>query len=348
MNMKQQFRLFRRGKVFWCQNNATGKQHSLKTKSRQEAIRLLGHMNEAGQKSAISLQIARAYLVASNPKFVTRTWQEVMEAIIDTKEGNTKDRWLRAIKDAAFDSIRGLSLHETNADHFLEVMENGTIATNVFLRRIQNFAVGMNWITGSVLAKKQWPAVRHKEKRAISLDEHLRIVERETNSERSAFYQLCWHLGGSQSDIAGLHAENIDWPNRCLTYFRQKTKSRVQMTLGDDAAKVLENLPKSGAIFPYLINVRACDRATEFKQRCKGLGIEGVTLHSYRYSWAERAMSCGYPERYAQLALGHNSKAVHRAYAKKAQVNLPSMEKFERDANERKTLVPQEPAANAA
>ena len=35
---------------------------------------------------------------------------------------------------------------------------------------------------------------------------------------------------------------------------------------------------------------------------------------AYRYAWAERAKVCGYPERFAQEALGHNSKAVHRAY----------------------------------
>jgi hypothetical protein len=33
----------------------------------------------------------------------------------------------------------------------------------------------------------------------------------------------------------------------------------------------------------------------------------------------------GYPERFAQEALGHNSKAVHRAYARKAKVELPSL-----------------------
>ena len=55
-----------------------------------------------------------------------------------------------------------------------------------------------------------------------------------------------------------------------------------------------------------------------------------MTLHSYRYAWAERAKSCGYPERFAQEALGHNSKAVHRAYAKKAQVIVPSLEEYER------------------
>ena len=56
-----------------------------------------------------------------------------------------------------------------------------------------------------------------------------------------------------------------------------------------------------------------------------------MTLHSYRYAWAERAIIAGYPERFAQLALGHNSKAVHRAYAKRAQVTLPPLEDYERN-----------------
>jgi len=47
---------------------------------------------------------------------------------------------------------------------------------------------------------------------------------------------------------------------------------------------------------------------------------------------AERAKVAGYPERFAQEALGHNSKAVHRAYARKALVKLPSLESYERQA----------------
>ncbi len=68
-------------------------------------------------------------------------------------------------------------------------------------------------------------------------------------------------------------------------------------------------MPATGLLFPYLQSVRCGDRATEFKRRCAGLGINGVSLHSYRYAWAERAKMCGYPERFAQEALGHNSKA---------------------------------------
>jgi hypothetical protein len=100
---------------------------------------------------------------------------------------------------------------------------------------------------------------------------------------------------------------------------------------GKEVEEILATLPQVGPLFPYLQTVRAGDRATEFKQRCVGLGIQGVSLHSYRYAWAERAKTCGYPERFAQLALGHNSKAVHRAYAKKAQVTLPPLEEYERE-----------------
>jgi integrase len=76
--------------------------------------------------------------------------------------------------------------------------------------------------------------------------------------------------------------------------------------------------------------MREAHRATEFARACRRLMIKGITLHSYRYAWAERAKTCGYPERFAQEALGHNSKAVHRAYARKAQVVIPTLEDYER------------------
>jgi integrase len=60
--------------------------------------------------------------------------------------------------------------------------------------------------------------------------------------------------------------------------------------------------------------------------------IEGVTLHSYRYAWAWRAKTAGMPERFAMENLGHNSKAVHRAYAKKALMKKPSLEDYEKKA----------------
>lgn len=327
--MKARFRMFRRGNVFWCQDNISRKQETLRTKDRETALRVLHAKNEAERQTGINLQIARAYLAATDPAIATRSWQFVMEEMGKLKRDVTLERWLRAVKDKAFDCIRNLPIIETRPEHFLRSLGSGRVSTNIFLRRIHNFALDMTWLPWPVIPKKQWPKVHFKEKRAITWEEHSAIVSREQNPERKAYYQLAWHLGASQSDLAFLEAENIDPGNHVISFARKKTGSIALMRFDEETAQVLRALPSSGALFPYLRRVRAGDRATEFKQRCEGLGIKGVSLHSYRYAWAERAKKAGYPERFAQEALGHNSKAVHRAYARKAKVELPSLSEYE-------------------
>jgi hypothetical protein len=329
--MKNRYRVFRRGwGTYYCEDLVTKQQITLKTRDKDEAFRLVAARNETEEAPAFSLHLARVYWKAGDPAAAQRTWQHVMDEIPKLKTGDTQARWFTAIKDKAFDSLRNLVVLETQAEHFLKVLENGSISTNIYLRRIHNFALDMNWLPWPVLPKRRWPAIKFKEKRGITLAEHLAIVARELNPERKAFYQLAWHLGAAQSDIAFLEAENIDWEHNVISFARKKTGSIAIMRFDREVAEILRDLPGSGPLFPYLRTVRAGDRATEFHQRCVGLKIKGVTLHSYRYAWAERAKTAGYPERFAQEALGHNSKAVHRAYARKAKVELPSLGEYER------------------
>src|ERR1019366_6059565 len=113
------------------------------------------------------------------------------------------------------------------------------------------------------------------------------------------------------------------------SFTRQKTSVPVIVHLGGEALSLFKDLPAEGMLFPYLSKVRAGDRATEFGQRCRRLGIIGVTLHSYRYAWAERAKICAYPKRFAQEALAQNTNAVPRAYGKRAFMKIPSLEGYE-------------------
>jgi integrase len=334
--MKNRFILYRRklGGMFYVEDTQTKKQESLATKNRAEATTLLNARNEAARQPQLNLHIAKAYLAGTDSGVSSRTWQNALDAIIEGKRGSTKDRWQRAAKEKAVDSIRHRVIIETQAEQLFACLKAGTVSTNVHLRKLHNFCLAMNWLSWPIIPKRLWPAVRFQPKRAITFEEHQLIIEREKNPERRNFYELCWHLGGSQSDIAHLKAEDIDWPNQTIAYARQKTGSLAMIHFGPDIEAVLRRLPVTGFLFPYLQTVRAGDRATEFKQRCDGLGIKGVSLHSYRYAWAERAKQCGYPERFAQEALGHNSKAVHRAYARRAQVRLPSLESYERQAAE--------------
>ena len=340
-DVKAKYRMFRSGKsgYYYWQDNDTGQQGTLGTPDKKAAQRLLYAKNEAFRTptSAINLQIARAYLTAADPKLITRTWQEVMEQVVSEKTGETLRRWTTAIHDENFAGLRDLPLLETRADHFLAALADRKVSTNYYLRRLHNYALGMDWLLRPVIPKRQWPKVSHASKRAITEDEHRKIVEREKNPERRAFYQLCWYLGGSQKDVAGLTAEDVDWTAHTLCYFRKKLMHIVGTGIkppiihfGDEVAAILKLLPQSGPLFPKLIKAKSKDRANEFRQRCHGLGITGVSLHCYRHAWAERARKCGFPQRFAQEALGHNSKAVHAAYAKKAEVNVPSLENWER------------------
>lgn len=340
--MKHRFILYQRNNgKFYAEDTVTKKQVSLKTRDHAEAQTLLHSKNEAFRQPVLNLQIARTYLSATDANAAKRTWQTPMDEMTATKTGETKVRYDRAMRDEAFDTIRNLPILETHAEHFLKVLRSGTVCTNVYLRRIHNFALDMDWLPKIILPKKQWPRICFKDKRAITLDEHQAIIAREKNVERRAFYEMAWRLGAAQSDLADLKAEDVDWEQRVISFFRKKTKSVAMLHFGGEVERILQDLPSSGLLFPYLSRVRAGDRATEFKQRCIGLKIQGVTLHSYRYAWAERAKSSGYPERFAMENLGHNSKAMARAYSRKAKMSLPSLEEFE------KKIIPLRPLRGA-
>jgi integrase len=198
-----------------------------------------------------------------------------------------------------------------------------------------------------VLPRKRWPALQFKEKRAITAEEHRTIVEREPNLEFRAFYELLWEIGGSQTDVATLTAEDFDLDQRVLAYERHKTRTLSRLRFAERVAELLRRLPPKGPLFPKLAIMHEKHRAKEFRRRCQGLGIHGVSLHSYRYAWAERAKVAGYPERFAQEALGQNSKAVHRAYARNAEVTIPSLEEYENRQEERKIIpFPSQPLPN--
>jgi len=106
--MKRRFILYRRklGGTFYAHDSETGKQESLGTKDRAEATTLLNAKNESFRQPQLNLHIAKAYLAGTDSGVSTRTWQDALNAIIETKNGSTKDRWVRAAKEKALDSIR--------------------------------------------------------------------------------------------------------------------------------------------------------------------------------------------------------------------------------------------------
>ncbi|MHC1763420.1 MAG: tyrosine-type recombinase/integrase [Verrucomicrobiia bacterium] len=332
--MKQRFWLFKRGKTFYVQDSATGEQKSLGTKDRGEANRLL-ELKRQSQADPGFRQLLLRTCLGSDSMLATRTWQAVMDQMIEHGKESTQARCSRAVESKWFDRIRKTRLIETTAEQFLAVLNSCPCSINHYLRRLHNLALGLGWLPFPVLPPKLWPKPRFGEKRAITRAEHERILAAEKNRERNLFYQLLWEIGAAQSDAASLKAEQIDWSTRVLSFQRMKTGTWSYVVIGKGLERILTELPREGPLFPSLAAVTANDRAAEFYRRCKLLEIKGISLHSYRYSWAERAKQSGYPERFAQEALGHDSKAVHRAYARRARTEVPPLDEFEHQRSNR-------------
>jgi integrase len=288
--MKTRYRVIchkSRGGTFYCVDKSTGKRTSLDTADQDEAGQIVAAKNQALRQPALNLQIARAYLSGTDSGINTRTWQNALETLVASKQGANQERWKRAIHDPAIDLIRDRPIIETKGEILFKVLQTSIVSTNVFLRQLHNFCVDMTWLPWPLIPKRQWPPIRYKEKRGITVDEHTRIVEREKNPEFKAFYQLAWHLGASQSDLAHLQAEDVDWSTRVISFFRMKTRWRgqqpPQIRFGKEVEQILLDFPKTRLLFPTLINTKEKHRAVEFRRRCNSLGITGVSLHSYRY-----------------------------------------------------------------
>lgn len=335
--MQSKHRLFQRaGGVFYWQENGTTIQRSLRTRDRKEAERLLLAMNEAHHQPALNLALGRTYLSAHDPRLCSRTWQAVMDEIARHGISSTQTRCARAMRSRAYDAIREKPLIETTAEDFLAICHAHGNSVGHYLRRIHNLALGLGWLAWPILHKAVWPKIRTESKRAITLAEHAAILASELNVERRAYYDFLYETGAAQTDAATMTAERIDWRTGVLAYRRQKLgpfSEPARLTIGQKLREILLSLPEQGDLFPTIKRSGANARATEFRRRCRIAGVCGVSLHSYRHSWAQRAKSCGYPQRFAQEALGHSSRAVHEAYARGAVVICPALDAYEAQAD---------------
>src|ERR1700690_874029 len=111
--MKTKYTMFRRGGIFYAQESATGKQTSLRTKDETEAKSLLNARNEAMRQPVLNLHLARAYLTASDPAFVERTWATVMEQMLTRGANTSRERYATVFKSPLLDAIRNKKLLET-------------------------------------------------------------------------------------------------------------------------------------------------------------------------------------------------------------------------------------------
>ena len=353
-----QYRYYRRANgIYYREDVQTRAQASLGTRDKHVAQEKVRAANESLAQPTLNVARARIYLQAHDAESTRRTWEMVMTAYCRGQTSKSVVRCERAFKGRDFDPIRAVKIIDTKAEHLLQVLASRKRSVDNYLRRLVHHAENLGWLHWMIMAPAAWPEPKDESpKRPVLIEEHQRIIAAESNPERRAYYEMMWHTGGSQGDIALLERQNIH--DGILRYRRRKLKKSAPMCcmrIGPAMAALLDTLPNEGWLFPGIAaremkeDGDANQRAAEFSRRCRLLQIEGISLHSYRYSWIGRAAQCGYPQRHALAAVGHSKMPMHNEYLAGTTVVSESLETYER-AHEKGNVIPfpSEPMATEA
>ncbi|MBX3732311.1 MAG: hypothetical protein KF791_06920 [Verrucomicrobiae bacterium] len=85
----------------------------------------------------------------------TRTWAMALDALVQPKQGSTRERWVRAGRDQALRDLLPKFIMESRAEDLLAAIRRGKVSTNIQLRKFHNYCVAMTWLAWPLVPKPQ-------------------------------------------------------------------------------------------------------------------------------------------------------------------------------------------------
>ena len=259
--MLERYRMYRRSGVYYVRDKVTGQGESLKTRDKVAAKQLIVARNQAVAQPQLNRSLARAYLSVNSPELLTRTWADVMHHYVVTGVETTRERKERCFRSRPFVMLRTLKLVDTEAIHILTIIEHKKAgnSTHHYLRRLHNYALHLGWLLAPIVADAVWPTTHKRKFTAITEDEHERIVAREQNVERRLYYQMLWETGGSQTDVACLHRDQVDLQEGVIRFTRRKLMNK------DGGNSLLRIGQRLSAILAQCRNQDICSRRSRMR-----------------------------------------------------------------------------------
>ncbi|CAK0752318.1 hypothetical protein WCLP8_2330002 [uncultured Gammaproteobacteria bacterium] len=198
----------------------------------------------------------------------------------------------------------------------------GTAARTVgLLGGILSFAVSEGIITTNPVRGVKRPADRKRDLR-LTEDDYRRLgcalTEAESEGENPQallFARLLCLTGCRRGEIEQLKWSEVDMPGRCFRLQDSKEGASVR-PIGGPVIASLSSLPRPGAYVlpgrmagkPFLGFPKAWQRITD------RAGLDGVTAHTLRHSFASVANDLGFTEPTIAAMLGHSSGTITGRY----------------------------------
>ncbi|MEO6036574.1 MAG: hypothetical protein ABIQ35_15090 [Verrucomicrobiota bacterium] len=120
----------------------------------------------------------------------------------------TRYRYDQAFREPILARFASRRLLDALAEDVLQLIQHGTVSTNMYFRRLHSYALMLGWLPWPILNYRQWPSRKYKTKRGMTAEEHRSLVNAEKNPESKAVLELEWHVGAAQIDLVSLSASD--------------------------------------------------------------------------------------------------------------------------------------------
>mgnify|MGYP001288599589 CR=1 FL=1 len=355
-----------KGGVYYIIDKATGKSRSSKTTDKHQARELAQEQYNLtdNTNAAFHMKCAEMHLAKCNPEWTINTWDMIAKRMINGPRGRfggeKKPRTIATAQscwnNACWNRLRDKRVIDTVPNDFHQATKGVGIALVNFGKQLHNYATNHRLMPYPIMGTEMW--VKHQSKprsRAVSEEEHHKILHyinstktdlwgqyikhhprtspKQWRDEWVNYLWFLWFTAASSSDAANMKAENIKWNENVLEYTRDKwvkpdehAPVRVAIAKGGQLEELLKRLPKSGNLFSLLSRTRVDSRSNRFRRIIDALGISGISIHGYRYAFAERAKRAGMSAEDRMANLGHSTFEMTNHYDKKAKVVPASIE----------------------
>ena len=130
-------------------------------------------------------------------------------------------------------------------------------------------------------------------------------------------YRVLALTGCRRGEVFGLKKSEIDTHRQCLRLEDTKTGAQVR-AVGSGVMRILSPLVKDNEtefVFPATRGDQHLTDAKQFGAACKKAGLNGVSLHTLRHSFASVGLELEYSELTIAGLLGHRSHSVTSRYS---------------------------------
>lgn len=209
-----------------------------------------------------------------------------------------------------------------------------TVLHSMFKCAEENGLIISNPVKKSVKVHSE---LESKTSKVLTVEEQKKFVAASLGYSNHLLLELALQTGMRVGELTGLKWQDIDFENRYLTVSRtigrhvggsgwvenapKTSSSKRQIPLTDEAIRILKEQKKKSKSFKVL-DIRFSDNVfltqhgqpyvrsainKQIRSICRSAGIEEITIHTLRHTFATRCIEAGMKPKILQKILGHSS-----------------------------------------